>query len=68
MLAPPSSRRELMVSYSFSIGGDGLPNCHSGSKCHIPMTATVTNPATGLSVVVSIVDGYAFLDKSAFSP
>ncbi|KAF8307013.1 hypothetical protein DL93DRAFT_2101420 [Clavulina sp. PMI_390] len=38
------------------IGGDGLPNCHTGAQCHVPLTATVTNPATGLSVVVQIVD------------
>lgn len=48
--------QDTMMFLFVRVGGDGLPNCLSGSKCHIPMTATVYNPATGLSVVVSIVD------------
>lgn len=43
---------------SVMIGGDGLPNCNpvASIKCHIPLTATITNPATGKSVIVKIVD------------
>lgn len=48
--------RILILLFCHSVGGDGLPNCTAGSKCHIPLTATVTNPATGKSVVVQIVD------------
>lgn len=42
------------------IGGDGKANCPSSvgltGKCHIPLTATITNPANGKSCVVQIVD------------
>jgi hypothetical protein len=46
------------VGYTW-IGGDGLPSCDPSSKiqCHIPLTATITNPANGKSVSgVKIVD------------
>lgn len=42
------------------IGGDGKANCQSGvgltGQCHIPLTATITNPANGKKAVVKIVD------------
>ncbi|KAF9521185.1 hypothetical protein BS47DRAFT_1335299 [Hydnum rufescens UP504] len=43
---------------SILIGGDGLPNCDSNPSvmCHIPLTATITNPNNGKSVIVQIVD------------
>jgi hypothetical protein len=43
---------------SIMIGGDGLPNCNpqANVQCHIPLTATITNPSNGKSVVVAIVD------------
>ena len=46
------------VGYTW-IGGDGLPSCDPSSQvqCHIPLTATITNPANGKSVSgVKIVD------------
>ncbi|KZV84880.1 hypothetical protein EXIGLDRAFT_776126 [Exidia glandulosa HHB12029] len=38
------------------MGGDGLINCQLGEQCHIPLTATVTNHAIGVSFKVHIVD------------
>lgn len=39
-----------------TLGGDGLINCTPGEQCHIPLTATVTNPANNASLTVHIVD------------
>jgi len=38
-----------------TIGGDGFNNCQLGEQCHVPLTATVFNPATNASLTVSSV-------------
>lgn len=56
-----SAVKSSLTGYA-EIGGDGLINClgsgngKSDAQCHIPLTATVTNKATGKSVQVKIVD------------
>ncbi|KAH7101797.1 hypothetical protein BKA62DRAFT_166031 [Auriculariales sp. MPI-PUGE-AT-0066] len=52
-----SSSDEVVPGKAHAVlGGDGLLNCFAGEQCHRPLSATVHNPMTGLSVKVHIVD------------
>lgn len=44
------------VSYSVLLHASYHAKSNLQSQCHIPLTATVTNPANGKSVIVQIVD------------